>query len=324
MNPVGTQSQPSPALAGRDWPSVTVVVPVHGDRGELAKTAKALAALDYLGSVDVVVVDNGDNEGLERSLAVLERVQVIRESTPGSYAARNAALAAASGEVLAFTDGDCLPRPDWLTEGVRQLLACEGPAFVGGAIELFPAVAGRASFAELWDCVNGLRQDHYVGDQGWAATANMMTLRSTFDRVGPFSAFLQSGGDREWGERATRTGVQAVFGATAVVDHPARPTMAELHKKVRRVTRGDVDKRRATGTALYERGELTSSLRPNVRSTVRTSARVSPGWTLDRVRYVAVGHWMQYYFVGAKFAHVLRTRRLERAPQATVATPRAD
>jgi GT2 family glycosyltransferase len=60
------------------WPSVTVIVPVHGDRGELAATTRALAAQDYPGAVDVVVVDNGDNEGLEASVGVLPSVQLLR------------------------------------------------------------------------------------------------------------------------------------------------------------------------------------------------------------------------------------------------------
>jgi glycosyltransferase involved in cell wall biosynthesis len=300
--------EPVPVVGAGGWPSVTVIVPVHGDRGEIAATARALAAQDYPGEFDVVVVDNGRNEGLEDSLGPLESLQLLREPTPGSYAARNAALPAARGEVLAFTDGDCLPRPDWLRAGVTELLSADGPAFVGGAIELFPADRDRPSFAELWDCTNGLRQDRYVREQGWAATANMMTLRSTFDRVGPFAQQLQSGGDREWGERAVRAGVEARFGPGAVVDHPARPTMAELHKKVRRVTRGDVDKRRAAGRGMFDAGELRGALRPNVRSIVRTSAQVSPAWTRDRVRYVGVAQWLQYYFLGAKLSFVARDR----------------
>lgn len=300
---------PQPAVPGPDpWPTVTVIVPVHGDRGRLAATTAALAAQDYPGPFDVVVADNGDNRGLERSLEPLAEVTLVHEPRPGSYAARNAALPLAHGEVLAFTDGDCLPRPDWLTRGVAELLAADGPAFVGGAIELFAADPGHPSSAELWDCANGLRQDRYVQEQGWAATANMLTLRTTFDAVGAFEDTLKSGGDREWGERAAAAGVQPVFAPDAVVDHPARATMGELHTKVRRVTRGDVDTRRSRGLPMFERGTLAGSLRPNTRSIVRFSRKVSGSWTATRVRYVVVAHWLQYYFVAAKVRHVVGTR----------------
>lgn len=307
--PGAREAAPRPAPAR--WPSVTVVIPVHGDRGRFALTTAALAAQDYPGEFDVVVADNGDNHGLQTAIEPLATASLVHEPRPGSYAARNAALPHARGEVLAFTDGDCLPRPDWLTRGVTELLAADGPAFVGGAIELFPADPGRPTLAELWDCANGLRQDHYVLEQGWAATANMITTRETFDAVGAFADTLKSGGDREWGERAAAAGVRPVFAASAVVDHPARATMAELHTKVRRVTRGDVDTRRSRGLPMFDSGTLVGTLRPNTRSIVASSRKVSGSWTPPRLKYVAVAHWLQYYFFAAKVRHVAATRRVD-------------
>lgn len=304
LSPRERSADPVPAR----WPSVTVVIPVHGDRGRFALTTAALAAQDYPGDFDVVVADNGDNHGLDTAMAPLATASLVHEPRPGSYAARNAALPHARGEVLAFTDGDCLPRPEWLTRGVSELLAADGPAFVGGGIQLFPADPDRPTLAELWDCANGLRQDRYVQEQGWAATANMITTRETFDAVGPFADRLKSGGDREWGERAVAGGVRPVFAASAVVDHPARATMAELHTKVRRVTRGDVDTRRARGLPMVDRGTLAGTLRPNTRSIVAFSRGVSRSWTPARIKYVAVAHWLQYYFVAARVRHAVATR----------------
>jgi glycosyltransferase involved in cell wall biosynthesis len=310
--PVGVET-PQPVHVVEAWPSVTVIVPVWGDRGELAATMAALAAQEYAGSFEVLVVDNGNNEALTHTTGRLASVRVVEEPTPGSYAARNAALDFAKGEVLAFTDGDCLPRPDWLAEGVRELLSDPGASFVGGDIRLFPADTRRATAAELWDCVNGLRQDLYVNEQGWAATANMLTLRSTFDRVGPFQQALQSGGDREWGQRAVSSGVAARFARRAVVDHPARASLTELHTKIRRVTRGDVDRRRTLGIPVFDVRELVGGVRPNVRSIIQRSRLVSEKWTVDRVRYVAVAQWLQYYFLFAKISHAATTSRLRRA-----------
>ena len=290
------------------WPAVTVVVPVHGDRGELRGTTRALAAQDYPGPLDVVLVDNGDNVDLERSAGVLPSVQLVRESTPGSYAARNAALAVAAGEVLAFTDADCLPEPGWLREGVAALVAQEQPAFVGGAVRLFARDPERPTLAELWDVLNFLQQEDYVRTQGWAATANMVTLRSTFERVGAFDERLRSGGDREWGERASRLGVRAVYCPQAVVRHPARARMAELQGKARRVARGDVENRRRSGRPAFDPGVVRASLNPSPRSTFRRSADLPHPSPRNRARYVAVALWMRYYTFGAKLTHAVRTR----------------
>jgi GT2 family glycosyltransferase len=277
-------------------PSVSVVVPVHADRGRLELTLDALDAQDYAGPVEVLVVDNGDNPTIPSATSGRATTRVLREPAPGSYAARNTGVAEASGAVLAFTDADCVPRPDWLSAAVAALMTHER-AFVGGAIALFPRPGRRPRAAEVYDCANGLRQDRYVGEQGWAATANMLVRRATFDEVGPFDARLRSGGDRLWGRRAAALGVRPTYAADAVVDHPARDSLRELRTKTIRVTTGDVDARRLDGRPVFDPGTLLSEVRPHTRSIARASARVSPTWTRDRVVYVLVAHWLQYVSV---------------------------
>lgn len=73
---------------------------------------------------------------------------------------------------------------------------------------------------------------------GFAATANLVVAREVVDEVGPFRRHLQSGGDAEWGERATAAGHRVVFRDDVVVRHPARATVGELVRKARRTTRG--------------------------------------------------------------------------------------
>lgn len=291
-------------------PAVTIIVPVHGDRGRLAVTMRALQRQDYAGPFIVVVVDNGDNEDLGRSVeSLVGNVHVIAESQRGSYAARNAGVRASSSEVVAFTDGDCVPRPDWLRRAVEALVSAGEDSFVGGAINVFPSDSARPTNAELWDCVNGLRQATYVLEDGWAATANMVTYRKNFDSVGLFRSELQSGGDREWGQRASAAGLRAVFSKQAVVDHPARKTLTDLHKKARRVTQGMVDARMAAQLRLTEPGWWASNSRPNTRSIIRRSNDVSMDWTIPRVRYVLTAHWLQYYFAVSHLRAVRRRRK---------------
>lgn len=296
-------------------PHVSVIVPVRGDRGEVRHTLQALHDQDGagLGDIEVLLVDNGDNVGLQAAVdAVGLDARLLVEPTPGSYAARNAAARVAGGEVLAFTDADCRPQPGWLRTGVAALNVTEGECFVGGAIRIEPAAARRASPAELWDMVHGLPQEHYVRREGWAATANLFVRRATFDRVGAFDAALGSGGDREWGWRASRAGVRAIYAPDALVLHPARRSLEALQRKIVRVSEGWADMHAGRAAEAFPTRMLLRSALPFVRSTLRFSRRVRLRRLSRRsqLTYMAVAHWLQYYRLAVQLRlRVAGTRR---------------
>lgn len=73
---------------------------------------------------------------------------------------------------------------------------------------------------------------------GFAATANLVTRTETTRKVGPFNAYLQSGGDDDWGHRLRDAGGVMVYSAEAVIDHPARSSWRELSVKTVRVAEG--------------------------------------------------------------------------------------
>ncbi len=274
-------------------PPVSVIVPVHGNRGELALALRALAQQDYAGPVEVIVVDNGDNHDLP---ADGDGVTVVAEATPTSYAARNSGTAAASGAILAFTDADCRPGPSWLSRGVETLLAQDAPSFVGGRIEVELAGAGPTG-AALWDRRHGLRQDLYVLRDGYAATANLLVARDVFAAVGPFDGGLPSGGDHDWGQRATGAGVRPVYGDDVVVFHPARSSLAEIQRKLLRLHRGRAAIEAAHGEPTFTMRGLVQRVVPHSRSVVRHARLLrADGCSLrEQLRYVLVAHWLQYY-----------------------------
>ncbi len=257
------------------WPTVSVVIPVKDDADRLRLVLGCIAAQDYAGPVQVVVADNGSATDAEVEVARAMGATALVERAAGSYAARNAALTAATGEVIAFTDSDCLPRPDWLRNAVTALLSAQrghaGTA-VAGAIEVFPRNAAAPSLGEAWDVMRGLPQQTYAA-AGWAATANLVVRRSVFDQVGPFVAGLRSGGDNEWGRRATSAGLTFRYAPDAVVDHPARRDLAALLVKLRRVHEGAAERVRHGGAAapMVHRA-LLSAMRPPVGA-ARTAIR---------------------------------------------------
>jgi len=227
-------------------PRVAVVIPVFDDAVRLRRCAEAVldAASEVDGEVEVVVADNGSRDDPAAHLAGLPRVRLVREAAPGSYAARNRGVMETRAPLLAFTDADCVPRRAWLRAGLDAL---EGPPradLVVGEIELFDdsADAGRGGdpVVRTYESVTAFRQRDYAERLRFGPTANLFVRRAAFDAAGGFDASLRSGGDKDFGQRATAAGYRLAFAPEALVGHPFRARRADLEAKVRRLVGGDL------------------------------------------------------------------------------------
>jgi glycosyltransferase involved in cell wall biosynthesis len=294
-----------------DLPTVTVVVPVH-DGAELLRTCvRALLEQDYpAGLVDVLVVDNASTQDIAAALPDDPRVRLLHEPVPGSYRARNAALPHVRGEVVAFTDADCRPHPDWLSRGVAALRSEPDVAMVGGRVDLVFREGHPVTAWEVYEAAHAFPQRDYLAKQQFAVTANVLTWRATLDRVGGFDDRLASRGDAEWGQRVARSGGKQVYAEDAVVDHPARATWKEMCGKTLRVARGrrDVDVSRSRGRRHFL-GVAAAHVRLGVVGVARPAApkelRPTPWAT---ARYVAAYSTARALFVGVNLATGVRPR----------------
>lgn len=205
---------------------VSVIVPVRDRRDLLARCLDGLAAQTYP-CVEVVVVDDGSTDGSAELAESFDlrghRRVVVRREGAGAVAARTAGVGVATGEVLAFTDSDCVPSPDWVEAGVRRLEA--GADVVQGRTlpERPPRLLERT--------VSVARED------GLFATCNVFYRRQAFDRAGGFdpgaaarlgfrlgrrARGLGMGEDTLLGWRVRRAG-SAAFADDAVVRHAVLP-----------------------------------------------------------------------------------------------------
>ncbi len=221
-------------------PFVSVIIPVYNDAVRLALCLEALSKQSYARDCfEVIVIDNGSHQSPSAVVDKHDFTQLEVETKPGSYAARNKGLTVARGPVLAFTDADCIARPDWLKCGVERLMQLDGRGVVAGRIELFCRDPQRPTWVELYDCVTGLDQATTVVRSHGAATGNSFTGRQVFDAVGPFDETMKSWGDVQWAQRAHAAGFELVYCADAVIDHPARYRWGEIIRKNRRLIGGE-------------------------------------------------------------------------------------
>lgn len=239
-HPPGERTAPLAEGSGPGSLLASVIVPVFDNADPLRACLRALGAQVFpAGRFEVIVIDNGSADGSPR-VAEAAAVRVATELTPGSYAARNRGVSLARGQILAFTDSDCVPDPFWLARGVEHIRREPGTV-IAGHIELRVASPAAPTAVELYERFTALQQRRYVEEGGFGATANLFVTRSVFDRVGGFDASLKSGGDVEWCQRAVVAGCRLRYAEDVRVSHPARRTWADLHRKVVRTIGGAHD-----------------------------------------------------------------------------------
>ena len=210
--------------------TVSVIVPHYND---LAGLAACLEALDRqtVRPDEIVVADNNSPVG-ETAVAqvIAGRARLVVVTEQGAGPARNGGVAASTGELLAFTDSDCIPAPDWLEKGLAALPAYD---FVGGGMDVLVADERRLTGAEAFERVFAFDNETYVLRKGFSVTANLICPRALFDKVGGFRTGVSE--DLEWCLRAGSHGYRIGYAADARVGHPARRTWAEMERKWRRL-----------------------------------------------------------------------------------------
>jgi GT2 family glycosyltransferase len=228
-------------------PLVSVIMPVYRDWERLALCLEALSRQSLGAERIEIIVANNEPEPRAPLAPLPANARLIHEPKPGSYAARNAALQLARGEVVAFTDSDCVPEPQWL-ERALAIIAERPGARVTGPVTIFRE-PGTSQWAFVYEYHTAFKQKAQAA-LGRCATANLIVPKSAFAAVGLFNDALASGGDTEWGERAHRAGIPIVYDEAVAVGHPARRTLAEILKKRRRLA-GSIALRKPYPTYIY-------------------------------------------------------------------------
>lgn len=222
----GDGPAPAPLPPRPRPPAVSVVMVTHDRRPLLARALEALEAQTYP-DVELLVIDNGCSDGSSEDLAARPDVQVLRSETNAPPAAmRNWAAARARGEVLAFTDDDCRPSPNWL-EGLVAGLR-EGVTVVQGRTIADPTLPLEPLSRTQWT----------PAEYGLYETANIAYDAAAFRAVGGFDEDLAAqvadvlgrrfgrypfGEDTDLAWRIRRHGGSTRFAAHALVEHHVFP-----------------------------------------------------------------------------------------------------
>lgn len=277
-----------------------VVVPTYDRPDRLRQCLAALIRLDPAPDAIVVVDDGGRRPAGPVCAEFGSRIRCIRQENSGPATARNLGVRATDAQVVALTDDDCAPRPDWL----GALLAAQaGTAgrMVGGRVEnALPDNVYASASQTLCDYL-------YVAggaDAGKAAfftTNNLAFDRSFFEQIGGFDeSFPRAAGeDRDLGQRWRAAGGTLAYVPQAVVDHAHHMDFRGFWRQQSNYGRGarqlqtrmtlrQADERRFSSPAFYARLVMhplhDKGARPLSRSALLALAQLATAWGYARER----------------------------------------
>ncbi|MBD2181715.1 glycosyltransferase [Planktothrix sp. FACHB-1355] len=236
-------------------PKVSVIVPIYNGEADLPDLISCLQAQTYpTDRVEYLLVDNGSSDrtpsilqaaaasdspgGGNEKLNKINIRHLTENKIQSSYAARNTGIRAATGEIIAFTDVDCRPEPNWL-QNLIQPFADSSVGIVAGEVEGLP---GKTLLEKYADSYNVLSQKYTLEHPfcPYGQTANLAIRREIFQQVGLFRPYMTTGGDADICWRIQReTSWQISFAPTAIVKHRHRSTVAEFQKQWRRYGRSN-------------------------------------------------------------------------------------
>jgi glycosyltransferase involved in cell wall biosynthesis len=202
-------------------PFVSVIVPARDAEKTIAECIESLVCTDYpLTHREIIVVDNDSADG---TAEIIQRypVRYVWEGRRGPSHARNRGIEESSGEILAFTDADCVVATGWLRELVGSFSDEDIEAAAGEIYAYPPTTPVEQYIAWIW---RHQQQESLASPRPFVVTSNVAFRRNVFDRIGLFDPTLLTAEDQEFSWRFFDLGHKLEYRPGAVVLHRHRST----------------------------------------------------------------------------------------------------
>jgi glycosyltransferase involved in cell wall biosynthesis len=226
---LGRDDSALPHLRLPKAPFVSVIVCSYNGGRTLAACLESLGKLNYP-DYEVILVDDGSTDDTAYVAAQFPRVRYFHQTNQGLSRARNTGAAAAKGEVLAYTDSDCMADVDWLYYLIETLLSGDyagvgGPNITPPAQNWIQACVAAAPGGPSHVLLTDTIAEHIPG-------CNMAFYRWAFESLGGFDPeYHKAGDDVDFCWRIQQAGWVIAFSPAALVWHYRRFTLRAFFKQ---------------------------------------------------------------------------------------------
>jgi glycosyltransferase involved in cell wall biosynthesis len=232
-------------------PVVSIVVPVQNGESTIEPLLQSLLKLDYdQEKIEVVVVDGKSTDGTRNIVRKYPFKLVVQEKN-GLNVARNTGISNSSGEIIAFTDADCLVPNDWARKIAENFndpeIGCVAGNVKGSHNNFFSEYADN-SVVPVMPSFKTREQSSMLRLFHHPAGCNMAFRRDAVEKTGGFDEDIRYGfDDIELVERICNAGYSMVSDPDVMVQHEHRASLMDLLKQHFRYGKG-------SGVLLRKRG----------------------------------------------------------------------
>jgi glycosyltransferase involved in cell wall biosynthesis len=227
---------------------VSVVICTR-NRPDLIGNAVASVLGNTYPNFEVLVVDQSD-DGRTRhvvtELAASHRnLRYLHTNPPGLSRAYNVGVRETTGQILAFTDDDCIAPPHWLDRVVAAFQSEPEADMLYGQVLLPESLAGTPHEVPTLEIRHPRRLSWRDGFQVYGMGANFAARRRLFERIGGFDEALGGGGplkssqDFDFQFRVYRAGAVVLLRPDVAVDHYGVRTSEQWPATLRAYGMGD-------------------------------------------------------------------------------------
>lgn len=216
-----------------EFPTISVIVPVLNVARTVRDLMESLMKLDYpKEKLEIIVVDGNSKDGTKEIVGEYP-VMLVQQEGKGLNAARNTGIIFSTGEIIAYTDGDCVVPPEWAKRFVANF---DDPrvGFVGGTLKGYDQRNPISNYMDetFFQVTPAFRFRVETTDLTllqFPAGANMAFRRSSLAKVDFFDENITYGfDDLEPVEEMGLKGFRIVLDPEVNVLHQHRSTLRDL------------------------------------------------------------------------------------------------
>ena len=213
---------------------ISVIVPVYNSEKTIKECIKSILNQTYK-DYDIIIVDNNSKDSTAKIIKKYPVKYLFYDKIQSSYAARNFGIENAKGEIIAFTDADCIADKNWLKDAMKHFkdknIVC-----VGGNIKSTKPTNYIEEYLAEKEALTNKKIDYFLP---YPKTANAFYRKEIFNKIGLFEEWV-SGGDADlcW-RMQLETKYKLKLVDDCIVKHNHRSTLRSMFNQSRTWGKGN-------------------------------------------------------------------------------------